>query len=335
VQRLPNPRSSPAGSNPYAEGLSSSPKSPTPSHRCVVAALIPTAAWIVVAHGAFALWVASASAEPAPLHVQLIAAACPSPSELEDKLEPLLDRELEVSGSDPKADVVIVDHGVSFTVEIAGVARKFADPTRDCVERARQAAVFIAVNLKPSAAEEQPESEAGDSIHLGLQLLGELAYAGSQQRLAPGPSAGLWLESGSLRFVFSGSVLFASPIELQSAAVAGSVGLTRIPLAVTAGYLLRAGRFAIAPTFGIAADVLRLRSDDLARAKTQLRANLGLIAALDAQLRLSRALSAVTRIGLSAFPRAYALSIDPLGPAGRTPKLWLDASLGVSWQFGD
>lgn len=294
----------------------------------------PRAAWFLVTPGVLALWVASGAAEPAPVHVQLAAAACPNPSELEDKLEPLLDAELDVSESDAAADATVIDHGASFTVEVAGVEREFNDDARDCLERARQTAVFIALNLKSSAAE--PAEAAGDeAVRLGLEASGELAYSGAPRGVGPGFGAGVWLEYGTLRLVFSASLLLASEIAVKSAAVAGSVRLTRIPLGLSAGYLVHFGALAFGPTLGLALDVLRLRGVDLERAQTHLRTNLGVIAALDAELRLSDALSAIARVGLSAFPRSYRFSIVPLGSAGETPKLWLAASLGVSWQFSD
>jgi hypothetical protein len=301
----------------------------------VTAAGISSAAWWVVTHGVLALWVASASAEPAPIHVQLAAAACPNPRQLEDKLEPLLDAELDISDSDSEADAEVIDHGASFTVEVAGVEREFKDGARDCVERARQAAVFLALNLKPSAAVEPPDSEGDEAVRLGLLVSGELAYSGAPRPVDPGVGAGIWLEYGSLRFVFSASWLLASKVAVQSADVAGSVQLTRVPVALSTSYLVHLGALALGPTLGVGLDVLRVRGVDLERAQTQLRTNLGIIAALDADLQLSHTLSAIARVGVSAFPRSYRFSIIPLGSAGETPKFWFAASLGVSWQFAD
>jgi hypothetical protein len=275
---------------------------------------------------------ARASAESAPVRVQLEAAACPSPSDLEDELEPLLDRDLDVSDHPAKSDARVIDHGATFTVEVAGVQRVFGDISRDCVERARQAAVFITLNLKP-AAPEPPEADARESLRLGIQAFGELAYAKSQDHLAPGPGVGLWVEYGSFRFVFAAALLFASDIEVRSEKVGGSAGFTRIPLAWTGSYQLQFGSFRFGPALGVGLDLLHLRGEDVDRAQTKLRANVGLIAALDLALQLSATLSAIARVGLSAFPREYSLSIAPLGPGGHTPKLWLNAGLGLGWQF--
>jgi hypothetical protein len=286
----------------------------------------------VATQAVLALWSLRATAESPPVRVQLEAAACPSPSDLEDELEPLLDRDLDVSDQHANSDVRVIDHGATFSVQVAGVERVFGDVARDCVERARQAAVFITLNLKP-APPESGEPDAEDRLRLGLQAVGELAYAKSQDRVAPGPGVGLWLEYGSFRFSFGASLLFTSDITVRSAAVDGSAAFTRVPLVWTGSYQLRLGRFAIGPALGVGLDLLRLRGEGVVRARTTMRANVGAIAALDAALQLSATLSVVARVGLSAFPRAYSLSIAPLGPGGHTPKLWLSADLGVSWQF--
>jgi hypothetical protein len=289
---------------------------------------------MVATHGLVAICATRAAAESAPVRVQLEAAACPSPSELEDELEPLLDRDLDVSDHPANSDVRVIDRGATFIVEVAGVERHFGDIARDCVERARQAAVFITLNLKP-AAPEPPEADVRDSLRLGVQASGELAYAKSQDHLAPGPGVGLWLEYGSFRFVFGASLLFASDIEVQSEKVGGAAGFTRIPLVWTGGYQLRLGRLAFGPALGVGLDLLHLRGEDVSRAQTKLRANVGVIAAVELALQLSATVSAIARVGLSAFPREYSLSIAPLGPGGHTPKLWLSAGLGVSWLFAD
>jgi hypothetical protein len=276
---------------------------------------------------------ARATAESPPVRVQLEAAACPSPSDLEDELESLLDRDLDVSDHQANSDAQVIDHGATFTVRVAGVERVFGDVARDCVERARQAAVFITLNLKPAAPE--PEADAADSLRLGVQAFGELAYAKSQDHVAPGPGVGLWLEYRSFRFVFGAALLFASDIAVEAAKVDGAARFRRVPLAWTGSYQLRLGGFAIGPALGVELDVLHLRGEGVARAQTRLRANVGAIAALDAALQLSATLSAIARVGLSVFPREYSLSIAPLGPGGHTPKWWLSAGLGISWQFAN
>lgn len=58
------------------------------------------------------------------------------------------------------ADIVVVDRGDRFDVDLAGSQRSFAEPTRDCADRARTAAVAIAVTLAPPAGYANPTSAA-------------------------------------------------------------------------------------------------------------------------------------------------------------------------------
>ncbi len=299
----------------------------------VTAASRASAVWVVATHGLLALWAVRASAESAPVRVQLEAAACPSPSELEDKLEPLLERDLEVSDHPASSDARVIDRGPTFGVEVAGIDRRFGDVARDCVERARQAAVFIALNLKP-APSEPADIEVAPRLQVGVHASGELAYSRAQQRFAPGAGGGLWLAYGALRFAFSAALLFANEISVRSAEVGASARLMRVPLVWSGSYQLRLERFSVGPLLGAALDVLHMRGQGVARAQTKLRANLGVIGGLDSVLRVSPTLSVVARIGITVFPRAYSLSIAPLGPGGQTPKLWFSANLGVGWQFG-
>jgi hypothetical protein len=169
---------------------------------------------------------------------------------------------------------------------------------------------------------------------VGVQLFGTAAYAGETGHGAPGAGAGLWLMHGHLRFGFTSALLLASRVELTpSAGVRGSVELMRLPFALTASYVTKLGRFELGPMLGLDLDVLRLRGVDVLRPQTELRFNPGALVAADSHVRLSSTLSMFLRLGLDAFPRAYALSVDPTGKLGHTPRLWLNATVGAEWRF--
>src|SRR5260221_11730334 len=94
--------------------------------------------------------------------------ACPAPSQVAAVLAPLL-RGTKVAGgagSPGPDDALVSDDGSKFRVAVASREREFNDAERDCTERARQAAVFIALVLDPplvadrSMAEPQPEKPA-------------------------------------------------------------------------------------------------------------------------------------------------------------------------------
>ena len=252
----------------------------------------------------------------------------------------------------------VTDLGERYRVEIGDVQREFEDGAHDCVERARVAAVFIALNRKesqaappqaapelpppppapqrPSEPEPEPPLPADDPsiAHYGVHLFGAAGFAPEPSAMAPGGGAGVWLSAGALRFELSSGVLAATSIDLSArSGVDGSVALVRLPSTLSASYLLRAGRLQLGPTLGFAFDLLRLHGTRVPDAQTALRANAGALAAIDAHLRLSPVWLVLMRVSLSAFPRVYDLELDPAGTLGHTPRLWLGATLGIEWQF--
>lgn len=290
---------------------------------------------------------------------------CPDTALLEQALAPLIGG--EAAGEAGSGHASVRDLGERYRVEVGAVAREFDDPARDCRERARVAAVFIALNRKearaapkPPAAEPKPKPEPKpdepaaepepeplleppaptafedrtDIVHYGMQLFGAAAYAPDPSKLAPGGGAGAWLTAGDFRFELSAGALAPADIDLQTqSSVNGAVALLRLPLSLSASYLLRAGAFRFGPALGLALDVLRMHGKNLPDPQTELRVNPGGLAALDAHARLGREWLALLRLSLSAFPRAYDLAVDRAGKLGSTPRLWLGATLGIEYQF--
>lgn len=295
---------------------------------------------------------AQAQAGATAVHVELDPDACPGAALLRQKLQPLLGDDVELviesapAGDAGSARASVRDFGAAYAVEVGELRREVGDGARDCVERARVAAVFIALNVKPPPAAEEPPPEPSEPeppepepaadeqrTRWGVRLSGEAAYAVAIDRSAFGASAALWLGLGALRLDAGVGGLSPAQVELDArAGVQGSVALMRIPLTASASYLWRAGPLAFGPALGLAVDLLRLRGEGVERPQTELRVNPGGFAAADAHLRLTPALSTVLRVALAAFPRAYDLSVDPEGRFARTPRLWLSASLGIAWQ---
>lgn len=273
---------------------------------------------------------------------------------VQQQLTPLLPRELklEFGPAAPEGGPghgSIEDYGESYAVEIDGRSREVDDPARDCLERARVAAVFIALNTRGApvpapAREPEPEAEEPeepelppdpDRLQIVAALFGAASYATAVRSAAPGGGAAIWLGQRRLRFGFSAALLASTELPLGPNAdgLRGSVDLTRLPLALSASYLLEAGPFEIGPVLGLGVDLLRLHGRDVIDPQTELRANPGALLGADVLCRLSPALLGVVRLSFTVFPRAYDLTVDPAGRLGTTPQLWLGAILGLGWQI--
>ena len=298
-----------------------------------------------------------ASAQGPSVRVYVAGDACQRAALLRQQLTPLLavDVELRFEGGEPTelapGQARVRDRGDSYSVYTRDLAREIDDPLRDCLERARVAAVFIALNVKPAPKpvpepepepefepepEPEPESEPeSDRVGFGVMLFGGGAYASELDRIAPGAGAGAWVAHRGWRFVLSAAVLASAELELASSETltGGAVDLMRMPFNLTAGYALRAGPVEVGPALGLAFDLLRLEGVGVEDPQTELRANTGFLVAGDLQVRILPQLSGVVRVGMSWFPRAYDLSVDRAGRLGRTPRLWFSATAGFGWQI--
>ena len=115
----------------------------------------------VVGLGSGVALLARAAVGAPPDSVRMVGeeAACPSPAQVVTVLRRLLPR-MKVTaepGSAGTEDATIVDEGSQYRVTIAGQERSFIDAARQCAERARHAAVFVALVLDPPTIPEPSE----------------------------------------------------------------------------------------------------------------------------------------------------------------------------------
>ena len=79
-------------------------------------------------------------------------AGCPGVALLRRELPRALQRhELARPGASAAIAVRVTDQGASYEVEVDGRRTRYHDPRRRCDERARSAAVFVALVLEPVA----------------------------------------------------------------------------------------------------------------------------------------------------------------------------------------
>jgi hypothetical protein len=297
-------------------------------------------AWI----GAYAT-----AAQAEELHVEVAGDACPDSGQLEQALEPVLEPSVVLVFKATTATtrrVRVSDEGAAYAVEIDGERRELSDRRRDCVERARVAAVFIALNMQASKPEppKQPEPEPEHkpqepqpqplppAFGAALFALGE--HATDADRTAFGAGASVFYAGAPFRLELSASVL--APIELALTPrddVRGRVDLMRVPLALTASYLLHLGDVELGPLLGLAVDVLHMEGQGVERAQSELRLSLGVVLGAAAHLWISRHIGMLFQVQMRAFPRAYRLAVEPTGALGETPRIWLGAQLGAQARF--
>jgi hypothetical protein len=280
------------------------------------------------------------------LRVHVAAGSCPDAALIREQLEPLLGAGTAVDVDDAelgRADAghaAITDLGDRYVVEIHGLRRELPDEARDCVERARVATVFIALNLEDAPPPPTPPPPAPPAPiaappprpywRAGALVFGGGAYAPEARRAAPGAGLGLWLGHDALRFDVDLGFVAPAALELEHS---GSVALLRLPLALSVNYAWRARGFRVGPSLGAQLELWSLQGRDVARPQHAWRFNAGLLLALDAQLALSRALVLWLRLSGAGFPRRYDLRVEPAGELGDTPRAWLQGQLGVGWQF--
>jgi hypothetical protein len=289
--------------------------------------------------------------------LSLAADACPSAELVREMLEPLIGHQHVLhlhQASDPQpAAVQVRDLGDDYRIEVDGVQRGQVDPARNCKERARVAAVFIALNVQapstpppavapapapvqaapraPEAPRPSPRSKQS-SVQLGLGIFASLAY-GPKDALAPGGALDLWLQRELLLVGVRLGGAGESELPLTPGEAGGHADLLRLPAVVYAGLLWPISRWQLGPSLGLALDVLRGRGRGLDSSASVWRANLGAYVALQAQVSLTDWLSLAALVSGSFYPRSYRLRVKPDDRYADTPKIWLTGQLGLLFRL--
>jgi hypothetical protein len=239
-------------------------------------------------------------------------------------------------------DASISDEGSHFRVAIAGHERQFTDAERDCNERARQAAVFVALVLDPplvadrSVAEPAPEKPApivssprprsGPNLDLELGSFFQSSPAASERSaaLAGGVVARARWGQG---FYLAGGV-GVSPGSLHFAEI--DTRAWWFPIDVAGGVSYRSSSFEIGGDLGPAVTILSITAENLDRAGHNVRLDVGGRASLGGRFWLSEKIALFVSTQATFFPRPYRLVIEGQGDVGATPGLWWGGTIGFA-----
>lgn len=299
---------------------------------------------------------APGAAQPSQ-ELEIEADECPSRELVREQLLPLLDADSTVDQSVARERIRVRDLGEAYVIEVGSAARKADDPARDCLERARVAAVFIALNShtpparqpapappparsdrrqrpsRPAPIERVPIRKQGPRT--GWHMWGHAAAAPAERLATFGPGLGFSVRGCSWLLAARASGL--APVELKldgASSPSAGVSLVRIPLTVAATPLAQVGALEIGPGAGLAVDGLWFRGEGVERPESTLRLNVGGALAVEARWPVGPQWLVFWTTHAAAFPRAYRLVVEPTGALGHSPRFWVGLSLGVGWEAG-
>jgi len=280
-------------------------------------------------------------ATPSPLlEVRAEGAGCPDAALLEAQLEPLLADSPPAEGGAEKIIATVVDLGPRYAVLVTGEPREVEDPDRNCLERARAAAVLIVLGMRTEGGQRADETPPGDTApadaasagpagapdtELLLQLLGGLEHA---RELPPTPAAsfGGILSRAPWRVGLNLGVV--APVTLGADGDGGRFRLLRLPAVLTGAHLWELGNVQLGPGLGLAVEGLQFQGVDTPGATGGWRWNVGAVGAATGRLRVS-GWAIVFEARAAVFPRAYEAWVEPDRDLGASPRWWLGTYLGV------
>lgn len=285
----------------------------------------------------------AAAASPVPVAVT---GACPSAEAVTAALGSALGNEATTKVVDVPR---VSDQGDRFSVAVRGQTRQFVDAARDCDERARAAAVFIALALNPPVVPAAPAPVVRDGAAPQVVVPAPAAPALT-------PTLERWIDLAAAARLDGGSASDTSAaigFEARAAVgwrwlgVAATAGILapseskfssvtvrqqRFPLsvAVTAQHGI-GRRLAVAGAVGAALVPLTLRGEGLEGGSQSTRLDAGVRLAVELRIRATPRLAPFVDLHAEIFPRAYQLDVDPFGTVGSTGRLWVGVSVGLSF----
>jgi hypothetical protein len=277
------------------------------------------------------------ASDPPPLNLT-VSSECPSRELIETELAPL--RGEGPSALDTSARIEIIDSGENYRISVGAAEREVNDPRRDCQERAKVSAVFIALNLPARATEPpppaaprpppqpQPPAARPSPTQIVLQLLGAVEHAPELSVTAKGGFIGVSLRRGRFDLTLNSGIF--APLRVVGAdGAAATYELWRFPSSLTLGFDSSGRVLSLGVAGGLAFDVLHFSGLDLPNPDSGLRVNPGFLLALPFRLYASRQLAAVLMPTLALFPRTYLVRLEPTRQLGESPRFWFGARIGL------
>jgi len=272
-----------------------------------------------------------------PTREAVAAALSPALAHIRPNLDPL------------PSDFRLADLGDAFEVTVGGQVQRYADAVRDCTERARVAAVFVALAMNPPSLEpprpppptpppaiQQPQPlPAPDPerswLSVGVAARVDGAVGGGSDATS-GATAGGELDvavgKGSFGIQASAGVVTST----QNTIASVQVTQQRFPCSLSAAFRRRASaHLEIGAALGAALTPFTLHGQGLDVTLPVTRFDAG--ARLALELRVAHpALAPFANLHVEYFPRTYEIAVAPLGNIGTTAPLQIGLSVGVAFE---
>jgi hypothetical protein len=269
---------------------------------------------------------------------------CPSNKLVVSELSPLL-RGYSLDEAAPELVAQVEDLGESYRINVAGSTRTVRDPARGCLERARVAGVFFALNLpaaekpppvtaRPAAPPREP-APAGPtpSARLALELrpFADIEAAPSARAVVGGLGLGVSLRAGAAAITLLAAATTSTTPDQPNGAPP-RYELQRIPFAALLGWEARSSMLGLGFEIGPALELLRFDGEAVPNPDQALRVNPGVRLNAVLKFRASRRWAAEVLPVVSWFPRTYLVQVEPSRLVAETPRLWVGVALGLNYQ---
>lgn len=262
---------------------------------------------------------------------------CPSGAAVTAALLPVVGNISVPANAAPR----VSDLGDRFEASAAGQTGVYVDTARDCVERARVSAVFIALALNPPTFQTPPPPPPAPPkqararwLQLGAAARLDGASAGNSPpttALAWGGELSLAAGSGLFGGALGAGVVQSSAAYFGRDAVTVRVRELRFPL--SAAVRLRAelpGRLRLGADVGGAVVLATFKGENLQTSGSTARLDVGLRAAVQVRLPVTvHRFAPFLGVHGEYFPKPYKLDVEPIGTVGSSSRFWLGATAGV------